>query len=164
MPRVLPAALQPLVILPLLLLSMKAMAATPVASGPTGSACPAVPLARADAHAVQVPSATHAWGGARTDDAATLSDRVVRYDIDATLDPVKHTIDGKQKLTWRNRSTQPVCAVYLHLYLNAFEGSGSTFMTEKQRGFSFRSDVDVEDGDWGYMQLRRVQQDGRPVR
>jgi hypothetical protein len=65
---------------------------------------------------------TRGWGGARTGKEDTLSDRVVRYDIQATLDPVKHTIDGKQKLTWRNRSAQPVCAIYLHMYLNAFEG------------------------------------------
>ena len=156
----LPLMTLPLLMLPLLMVSMTANAATPAA----GTACPAVPLAPANAKAVQVASAGDAWGGARADAAATLSDRVVRYDIDATLDPVKHTIDGKQTLTWRNRSAQPVCAVYLHLYLNAFEGSGSTFMTEKQRGFSFRSDVDVKDGDWGYIQLRRVQQDGQPVR
>jgi hypothetical protein len=169
MPRATPTALQPLkvlslMLLPLTMLSMNAMAVTPVASTTGNSTCRSVPLASANAHAVQVASGATAWGGPRAGDAPTLSDRVVRYDIDATLDPVKHTIDGKQKLTWRNRSAQPVCTVYLHLYINAFEGSGSTFMTEKQRGFSFRSDVDVEDGDWGYMQLRRVQQDGQQVR
>ena len=119
MPRAMPAAPQPLMKLPLMMLplmllplmtvAMNAMAVTPVASAPTDSTCRAVPLAPANAHAVQVASAANAWGGARAGDAATLSDRVVRYDIDATLDPVKHTIDGKQKLTWRNRSAQPVC-------------------------------------------------------
>src|SRR5690606_39814943 len=85
--------------------------------------CPAIPLAGADAAAVRVPSAPDAWGGPRTGDEDTLSDRVVRYEIAATLDPAKHTVTGSQKLTWRNRSAQPVCSVYLHLYLNAFERS-----------------------------------------
>lgn len=132
---------------------------------PANASCPMIPFAAANAAAVTVPSAADAWGGPRSDDAATLSNRVVRYDIQATLDPVKHTIDGKQKLTWRNRSAQPVCAVYLHLYLNAFESAGSTFMTEQRNlNFAFRSDVPVEDGDWGYSKLNHVQQDGHAVR
>ena len=130
-----------------------ATAALPV----EGQACTAIPFASANAAAVAVPSAAGAWGGPRSGSEPTLSDRVVRYDIQATLDPVKHTIDGKQKLTWRNRSAQPVCAIYLHLYLNAFEGPGSTFMSEQRNnGFSFRSEVEVKDGDWGYIRLKRV--------
>lgn len=141
----------------------KQPAQAPAAAAANG--CAAIPFATADAAAVTVPSAPDAWGGPRSDDAATLSDRVVRYDIQATLDPVKHTIDGKQKLTWRNRSAEPVCAVYLHLYLNAFESAGSTFMTEQRNlSFSFRSDVPIEDGDWGYSKLNRVQQNGQAVR
>ena len=127
--------------------------------------CTAIPTAAPDAAYVTVPSASEAWGGARTGTEATLSDRVVRYDIQATLDPVAHTIDGKQKLTWRNRSAQPVCAIYLHLYLNAFEGPGSTFMSEQRNNdFSFRSKVKVKDGDWGYIQLKQVAQAGRAVK
>lgn len=136
--------------------------AAPVAAADT--TCPAIAFASPDAAAVTVPSAPDAWGGARSGDEPTLSDRVVRYEIRATLDPVEHTIDATQQLTWRNRSAQPVCAVYLHLYLNAFEGPGSTFMTEKRNlGFSFRSAESVDDGDWGFMRLERVQQNGRSV-
>ena len=131
---------------------------------PTAS-CTAIPMAAADAAFVTVPSASEAWGGARKGEEDTLSDRVVRYDIQATLDPVKHTIDGKQTLTWRNRSAQPVCAIYLHLYLNGFEGPGSTFMSEQRNnGFNFRTDVQVEDGDWGYIKLKRVEQAGQAVK
>ncbi|MDQ3229215.1 MAG: M1 family metallopeptidase [Pseudomonadota bacterium] len=141
-----------------------ASAQTAPPSAPAGT-CARIPFADANASAVTVPSAENAWGGPRPDNAATLSDRVVKYDISATLDPVKHTIHGKQALTWRNRSNQPVCAVYLHLYLNAFEGPGSTFMTEQRNlRFGFRSGVDVEDGDWGYSELKRVRQGGKPVR
>src|SRR5690606_34132673 len=133
------------------------------AAAPAGD-CPAIPLAGADAAAVTVPSAPDAWGGPRTGDEPTLSDRVVRYEIDATLDPDKHTVSGRQKLTWRNRSAQPVCSVYLHLYLNAFAGPGSTFMTELREGNDqFRSGVGTEDGEWGYMRLDKVEQAGQQV-
>lgn len=63
-----------------------------------------IALASPHASAVDTPSQPNAWGGARTGQESTLSDRVVNYEIEATLDPVKHPIDGKQKLTWRNRS------------------------------------------------------------
>ena len=139
-----------------------ARAATPPAV-PAGT-CPTIPIVGAEAAAVSVPSAPDAWGGPRPDDAETLSDRVVKYSIDATLDPDKHTVTGRQQLTWRNRSAQPVCSVYLHLYLNAFEGSGSTFMTELREGSDqFRSGVRTKDGEWGYIRLDRVEQAGAPV-
>src|SRR3546814_10310993 len=75
--------------------------AVPTAT-PTAT-CAEIPIVGGDAAAVSVPSAPDAWGGPRTGAEDTLSDRVVHYSIDATLDPVKHTIEGKQQLTWRNR-------------------------------------------------------------
>ena len=108
---------------------------------------PEVPFASASASAVAVPSAADAWGGIRTGKEATLSDRVVDYRIQATLDPVKHRIDGQERLSWRNRSDREIRTVYLHLYLNAFDGSGSTFFTERNtKGFEFRSDLPTMDG------------------
>src|SRR5690606_2763767 len=59
----------------------------------TAGACTDIPVVGRDAAAVTVPSAPDAWGGPRTGEEATLSDRVVSYSIDATLDPVKHTVE-----------------------------------------------------------------------
>ncbi|HXA48186.1 MAG TPA: M1 family metallopeptidase, partial [Burkholderiaceae bacterium] len=123
-----------------------------------------IPLASPRAAAVMRPSAANAWGGPRTGKEPTLSDRVVNYDIQATLDPVKHIVDGREKLTWRNRSNREVRAVYLHMYLNAFEGSYSTFFSEKRNnGFGFRTEVGIDDGQWGHIQLGGVAQSGLPV-
>ena len=142
-------------------LPLAAQAQAPAAAG----ACSDIPIVGRDAAAVSTPSAPDAWGGPRTGNEATLSDRVVGYSIDATLDPVKHTVTGRQQLTWRNRSAVPVCSVYLHLYLNAFEGAGSTFMTELREGNdSFRSSVKTRDGEWGYIKLRDVAQGGNQVK
>jgi hypothetical protein len=116
------------------------------------------------AAAVETPSAPNAWGGPRIGSETTLSERIVKYEIEATLDPNAHTLEGQEKLTWRNRSAQPVSAVYLHLYLNAFEGPGSTFFTEsRQNALAFRSNVQLDDGQWGHIELRKVQQNGAPV-
>ena len=133
--------------------------AAPAAAGAPPASLDGIALALPNAAAVTVPSAPNAWGGARTGLEPTLSDRVVHYDIDATLDPVKHTVTGREKLTWRNRSSVPVKSVYLHLYMNAFEGAGSTFFTEKrQRDGAFRSGVDIKEGEWGHIALRTVTQ------
>jgi len=123
-----------------------------------------IALAAPDAAAVAIPSAPTAWGGVRTGDHATLSDRVVSYRIDATLDPDKHLVKGRQALTWRNRSQVAVRSVYVHLYMNAFEGAGSTFFTEQRhRGEGFRSGVDFKDGEWGHILLSSVRQGGANV-
>lgn len=123
-----------------------------------------IALAHPNASAVSVPSAPDAWGGPRTGAEATLSDRVASYQIEATLDPVKHTVDGRQKLTWRNRSAVEVRSVYLHLYMNAFESNGSTFFTEARHNRTgFRSNVSTKDGEWGHIELRKVMQGGARV-
>ena len=122
-----------------------------------------IALAAPDAAAVRVPSSPDAWGGPRTGREPTLSDRVVQYDIAATLDPVKHTVAGRERLTWRNRSKVAVKSVYLHLYMNAFESAGSTFFTERrERDGTFRSGTDIKDA-WGHIALRRVAQGGAAV-
>lgn len=134
-------------------------AAPPAAPSPDGIA-----LAAPDAAGVAVPSSPNAWGGIRTGDHATLSDRVANYRIEATLDPDKHLVTGRQQLTWRNRSAVPVRSVYVHLYMNAFEGEGSTFLTEQRRsGEAFRSGVGLGDGEWGHIALRSVRQGAAAV-
>jgi hypothetical protein len=120
-----------------------------------------IALAAGDAAAVRIASAPGAWGGVRTGQEATLSDRVASYRIQATLDPVKHVIDGKEQLTWRNRSAVPVRSVYLHMYMNAFESNDTTFFTEQRlAGRSFPSGAEIRDGEWGHIALHSVLQSG----
>jgi hypothetical protein len=120
-----------------------------------------IPVVGWDAGAVRVPSAPGAWGGPRTGTEPTLSDRVASYELRAVLDPVKHTIEGTEKLRWRNRSDVTVRTIYLHTYLNAFEGPGSTWMTEKARYGAFRSGVEIKDGEWGYIDVQSITQGGK---
>lgn len=150
------------------LLAGVAVQASLLAEGGTPASVPeagnGIPLAPAQAAAVIEPSAPHAWGGIRSGQEPTLSDRVVDYKIEASLDPVKHTIDGKQRLTWRNRSNETVRSVYLHLYLNAFQNANSTFHTEQRKtGNGIRNSSLSKDGEWGYIELRSVQQGGAGV-
>lgn len=143
-------------------------AATTFALAPAASVTASAPIPFVSPHAanIRVASAADAWGGPRSDSDATLSDRVTGYRIEATLDPDAHTIDARQRMTWRNRSQRPVDKVYLHLYLNAFEGPDSTFFTER-RAFSgsghSRGAAALKKGEWGYIDLQQVKQGGQNV-
>lgn len=118
-----------------------------------------IPLAGADAGVVRVPSSESAWGGVR----AQGPERVADYNLEAVLDPVKHTLEGKARLVWRNRSDANINRIYVHLYLNAFEGPGSTFAEERRRMGGFRSGVETREGEYGWIELKKVEQDGEPV-
>ena len=58
-----------------------------------------------------------------------LSTRVVAYQIEAKLDPSKHSISATETLTYHNLTGQPQQTFPFHLYLNAFQPQ-STWMTE----------------------------------
>jgi len=118
-------------------------------------------IAGPSAGAVRVPSSDAAWGGVRE-----RPERVADYDIEAALDPVRHAIEGRERLTWRNRSAEPIRELYLHLYLNAFEGPGSTFALERERighRGRFRPGADPKRGEWGFIELKSVLQGDRAV-
>jgi hypothetical protein len=126
----------------------------PPAAAPVDS--DGIEIAGASAGAVRTPSSETAWSGSR---------RVADYDLEAVLDPDKHTVEGKERLTWLNRSDRPITHLYLHLYLNAFEGPGSTFMSEAKRYGGLRTGVELKNGEYGWMELRKVRQSGsgKPV-
>lgn len=132
-----------------------------------GATLPPAPFASASAAAVTTPSAPNAWGGERTGSEPTLSDRVVSYSIDANLDAKAHSVTGSEQMTWRNRSDRPIASVYLHLYLNAFANQGSTFFTEREvlsaHGRS-RGEATLKKGQWGWIDLTRVQQSGHDLK
>lgn len=119
-----------------------------------------IPLSGADAHAPMVPSAPDAWGGERTGNEATLSDRVVRYRIAAELDATRHRVLGTEHLTWRNRSDRPVSRVYFHLYLNAFQNTGSIWFTERKTFSGHASDELPKSNEWGWIELNQVKEAG----
>ncbi len=150
-----------------ILLGALAACALPLAAAQDQS-IPEIKLATADAMAPTQASAANAWGGPRDKvlSSNTLSDRVASYTIQAELDPVTHRIQGKQTMTWRNRSQQTVDAIYLHLYLNAFAGMDSTFMQEQVAlrvgsGGQRSTDPELSSGEWGYLDVQKIRQAGQ---
>ncbi|MFK7848248.1 MAG: M1 family metallopeptidase [Rhodothermales bacterium] len=90
-----------------------------------------------------------------TTSSEPLSNRLVNYQMDVELDPEARTIEGKQRLTWRNPDTQPVSELQFHLYLNAFRNEQSTFM--KESGGSHRGFTAEGNDPWGGIDIERMQ-------
>jgi hypothetical protein len=78
------------------------------------------------------------------------ADKVVEYRIEARLDREKKQLQGRERVTWRNPSQDTVGELWLHLYLNAFKNSKSTF--NRESGGQLRRDRMAEDG-WGYIDI-----------
>ena len=120
-----------------------------------------IEVAGANVALIVEPSSEQAFGGIQTPGAPALSERVADYELSATLDPIQHTVEGHEKLTWKNRSDRPVRSLYFHLYLNGFESRGSTFFTEMARYGQFRGGVKTKKGEWGFIELKKVTSAGR---
>jgi len=76
------------------------------------------------------------------------------YDIDVTLDPKTHQLDGSQTVRWRNTTGVATSEIWFHLYLNAFASSESSFMRELSSdplGVSR-----TLDDEWGWTRITRM--------
>jgi hypothetical protein len=73
--------------------------------------------------------------------------QVVDYRIGVKLDHARRQLQGQQRLTWRNTSTDAVPDLWFHLYLNAFKGANSTFFRES--GGSLRGALQGPN-NWGW--------------
>ncbi|MCG6949483.1 MAG: M1 family metallopeptidase [Acidobacteria bacterium] len=79
---------------------------------------------------------------------------VASYEIDVTLDPETHRLMGGEKIRWVNRADQATDEIFLHLYLNAFANSRTTFMRELA-WWDASNRTDPGD-DWGWIRVGRL--------
>ena len=75
---------------------------------------------------------------------------VVDYGLEATLDPDAKTVTGRGRLIWTNTGSQPISALWWHLYLNAFRNEASTFL-RASKGV-LRNDS-MKPGQWGWIEV-----------
>jgi hypothetical protein len=84
--------------------------------------------------------------------AAPVSPPVVEYTIQASLDAKTHTVNGEERVIWRNPSGDPVSELQFHLYLNAFKNNHTIFIRES--GGQLRGDkAGTKPGDWGWIDV-----------
>jgi hypothetical protein len=84
-----------------------------------------------------------------------LPDRAPRtadYTIHVELDPRRHTLSGKETVTWRNPSDAATAELWLHLYLNGYKHARTSLMRERARdGLPLPGA-----SEWGSIEVRRL--------
>ena len=83
-----------------------------------------------------------------------LSIRQTCYRIDATLDTVSRVVKGKMETYWVNKSLDVVPEVQMHLYMNAFRSSKTTF--NKESGSSY----DKKGTEPGWINIKEISDRG----
>jgi len=81
-----------------------------------------------------------------------LSPRIANYRIQALLDAGKKQIRGREILSWRNTSPNPVREIPFHLYMNAFKNNRSTLFRENNG----RTGVLGREKAWGWIEIRSI--------
>jgi hypothetical protein len=85
---------------------------------------------------------------------AVIDAGTVDYEIEVSLDPAAHRLQASERIRWTNTTDSPTDEIYLHLYLNAFASSDTTFMRELD-GSSLRHRVALTDG-WGWVRIESM--------
>ena len=84
------------------------------------------------------------WADVREADSAAAFQQGVRYTIEAILDEAHELLRGAAVLDYRNRSSDTLRAVYLHLHLNAFRPNSLWARTERRPEYDFRTLAEEE--------------------
>jgi hypothetical protein len=107
------------------------------------------------AFAVTTPITTLSRAGAALELPATS----IAYRIDASLDPATRALKGTEEIRWQNRTDEPLAALPVHLYLNAFSHLRTTWMREvPPQRFQARDFLSLEPDPWGYIEAVSVRQ------
>ena len=75
------------------------------------------------------------------------------YQISVRLDPQAKLLEGTERLTWQNPSSDAVGDLWFHLYLNAFKNTESTFF--KESGGQLRGSRSTGER-WGWIQVNSM--------
>ncbi len=91
----------------------------------------------------------------------------VRYEMDVTLDPEQHRLEGLQTLRYVNNSPDTLTRVFYHLYFNAFHPQ--SMMAERNRHLPDPDPrivpriFELGPDEIGYHRIESLTQDGTPV-
>ncbi len=113
----------------------------------------AAPVAAASASRTAAMATAPFVGGAAGPNRVPV---VASYAIEARLDPDTHRIDGREVIRWRNASRRPASELWLHLYLNGFRSTASSWLRHSDR----RSIDELSPDGWGWIELASLEADG----
>ncbi len=83
----------------------------------------------------------------------------ISYRIEAELEPVTRMLKGKEEIRWINPTDEPIQKLPMHLYLNAFSHSRTTWMRENGLGrFERDEPFDLDSEPWGFIEPSEMKQ------
>ena len=85
-----------------------------------------------------------------------LSPRNANYRIEATLDPAKKLLRGRQVVTWRNIQEQPTSELWFHLYWNGWRNNRSTWLLEDRIRGRSSAGKNPEPEAWAYQRIDSI--------
>jgi hypothetical protein len=86
-----------------------------------------------------------------------MSERIVRYEIDAHYDAVTHVVDATEVLTYHNLTGQALDHFPFHLYQNAFQPKATWVNEAKLMGSRDTSYAKWEDKDYGSEEIKNLE-------
>lgn len=89
---------------------------------------------------------------------AELPKTDLSYRIEVRLTPETREVRGLLTLKWTSPARVPIERVPIHLYLNAFSHTGSTWMAGGLRRFDADEHAELYDDPWGYIDVHSVHQ------
>jgi hypothetical protein len=88
----------------------------------------------------------------------------LHYQIDASLDPKRHRLDGRAVIVYRSGADTSLTALYLHAYPNAFSSPHTVYARERERQGENYDLRYAKPGELGWMTLDSATADGSPAR
>ncbi len=132
-----------------LLVRKSANASPPQATAPAKTGAP---MKVSESAAAAIPDTTLAINS-----PTPLSQRVVHYEIAASYDATKHTIDATELLTYHNLTGQALDHFPFHLYQNAFQPN-ATWVREAKRDGSRDTTYDKWDSkEYGSEEIKSIE-------
>lgn len=96
---------------------------------------------------------------ARPATSLELPETAITYRIEAELDPATRALKGTEEIRWKNLTGEPVAALPVHLYLNAFSHNQTTWMEGVAAGrLLFRDLLTREPDPWGHIEPTSIRQ------
>lgn len=104
-----------------------------------------------------LPSPARGLPAARLQEALDSRSSRVNYEIEAKVDGQAKVLEGKETISFHNRTPVATSELWFHLYLNAFSNNRSTHLTEGKG--RVRGNRKLEEG-WGWQRIESLQVGG----
>lgn len=87
-----------------------------------------------------------------------LSERLANYIFNINFDHELHAVSGTEKIFWKNNSPDTISFIRLYMYLNAFKGPESSYLSGANMNVMGQDLRGRATEDWGYVRVLSARQ------